>query len=233
MTTTTKIPAKARLIQAQLAARNPQHLMELTGWHTDQWVGRCHEISLALLKTGEFGSGRIARGTAEGVPSQHSWIVLGDDVYDPKAVVVDATHPVFHELYDVAHRDPRSTGTGTPVLVTANAIGKTHFPHGMGSILAGPPPFSEGGVAVFLTPSVPLSGVAKSFLAMLGPLDARGWARLASGPMEGWPAAEIVAAMDDTKALRALVPIDILGMLTDRNPGGLYLAGDAGKETTT
>jgi hypothetical protein len=28
--------------------------------------------------------------------------------------------------------------------------------------------------------------------------------------------------MDDTEALRALVPIDRLGMLTDRNPGGLY-----------
>jgi hypothetical protein len=29
--------------------------------------------------------------------------------------------------------------------------------------------------------------------------------------------------MDDTPDLEALVPIDLLGMLTDRNPGGLYL----------
>lgn len=48
---------------------------------------------------------------------------------------------------------------------------------------------------------------------------------------QNWPAAEIIAAIDDTKALSALVPIDILGMLTDRNPSGLYLPGDE-KETS-
>ena len=41
-------------------------------------------------------------------------------------------------------------------------------------------------------------------------------------PVEDWPAGEIFAAMDDTEGLKALVPIDKLGMLTDRNPGGLY-----------
>jgi hypothetical protein len=29
--------------------------------------------------------------------------------------------------------------------------------------------------------------------------------------------------MDDDERLSALVPIDILGMLTDRNPGNVYL----------
>jgi hypothetical protein len=28
--------------------------------------------------------------------------------------------------------------------------------------------------------------------------------------------------MMDTEALRALIPVDIRGMLTDRNPNGLY-----------
>lgn len=60
---------------------------------------------------------------------------------------------------------------------------------------------------------------------MVGPLDRPGWMRLASCPVGGWPAAEVLAAMDDTPALQTLVPIDRLGMLTDRNPGGLYLAG--------
>jgi hypothetical protein len=46
--------------------------------------------------------------------------------------------------------------------------------------------------------------------------------------MEGWPSSEIIAAMDDTDELRALVPIDILGMVTDRNPGGLYLSETEG-----
>lgn len=59
---------------------------------------------------------------------------------------------------------------------------------------------------------------------MLGPLDRRAWHLLASqAPVLGWPAAEIIAAMDDTEELSAFVPIDRLGMLTDRNPGGLYL----------
>jgi hypothetical protein len=40
--------------------------------------------------------------------------------------------------------------------------------------------------------------------------------------MIGFPAGEFLAAMDDTPATSALVPIDRLGMLTDRNPGGLY-----------
>ncbi len=58
---------------------------------------------------------------------------------------------------------------------------------------------------------------------MLGPLDRRGWATLAHAPVEGWPAGEILGAMCDS-GMEAVVPIDIIGMLTDRNPSGLYLA---------
>jgi hypothetical protein len=39
---------------------------------------------------------------------------------------------------------------------------------------------------------------------------------------KGWPAAEIIGPMRDTRELRTTVPIDIAGMITDRNPGGLY-----------
>lgn len=42
-------------------------------------------------------------------------------------------------------------------------------------------------------------------------------------PTPGWPAAEIVAAMCETPNLQSLVSVDLAGMLTDRNPGGLYL----------
>lgn len=45
---------------------------------------------------------------------------------------------------------------------------------------------------------------------------------LANGPMQGWPAPEIIEAMMDTDGLGALVPIDIRGMLTGRNPGEAY-----------
>ena len=40
-------------------------------------------------------------------------------------------------------------------------------------------------------------------------------------PVGGWPAGEIFEAMTHTKGLEALVPIDLLGMLTDLNPDGL------------
>lgn len=218
MTTT-----KKRLNAARAVAAEPDRLAELIGLPVGRWVGRCHEVSLALLKTGEFGPGRVARGNARNVTSQHSWIVLGEDVYDEHAVIVDATNPVFHKLYNVGGQK------GSPVLVSARATGITHWPHGMGYIWSAGPPQCGGEKAVKLTPGGiaggPLSDAAQDFLQQLGPLDRRGWSNLANGPMQGWPAGEIIAAMDDTKALRALVPIDILGMLTDRNPGGLYLAG--------
>ena len=46
---------------------------------------------------------------------------------------------------------------------------------------------------------------------------------LAHAPVEMWPAAEILAAIENTEELHGRVPIDIRGMLTDENPGGLYL----------
>jgi len=98
-----------------------------------------------------------------------------------------------------------------------------HHPHGCdGTIWMWGKPSSGGGEAVGL--SVDVSPEAASFLELCGPLDFQGWGVLAShAPVAGWPAAEIFAAMDDTPGLRGLVPIDRLGMLTDRNPDGLYL----------
>ena len=67
-------------------------------------------------------------------------------------------------------------------------------------------------------------GIGRHSWAVVGPLDYGGWSILANYcPVEGWPAGEIYAAMDDTPALKSLVPIDRLGMLTNRNPGRLYL----------
>ena len=58
----------------------------------------------------------------------------------------------------------------------------------------------------------------------LGPLDHRGWGALWSRTgMQGWPAREILeACLDQHPTMSALVPIDILGMVTDRNPSELY-----------
>jgi hypothetical protein len=186
---------------------NETELAVQIGIPFEKWAYRCHEISLKILRTGFFGKGRVARGNAEGVGSQHSWIILGDDVYDPEAEIVDPTLWAYRP-------DLREIWQGPNLLV--------HHPAGLGNIWRYGRPQEPTGEPVSLTPREPLSPAVQGFLKVLGPLDRIGWGQLANGPMQGFPAGEIIAAMDDTPALRALIPVDRLGMLTDRNPGGLY-----------
>lgn len=184
----------------------------------DHWAQQCHAASVHLMQSGIIPGARVARGICRGVGSQHSWVVVGHDVYARDAAIIDPTlwsydRSVVGIWYGSA-RDGR------------------HTPHGgAGTIWAWGHPAPAKGPVVALTPKKPLSGEALRFLDMLGPLDREGWTLMAQAPVTGWPAAEIIAAMDDTKALAALVPIDRLGMLTDRNPGGLYLpkAAKSGK----
>jgi hypothetical protein len=197
------------LEEAKVVARDHHRLAHLIGVPFPDWKSNCHSISLALLRTGEFGDGRVARGTAVGVSSQHSWIVLGDDCYSPDAVIVDPTLQL-------------NRGILPPRIITGRAEDLSNTPHGFGSIWDYGKPLSPMGDIIELTPAAQLSGEARVFLGMIGPLDLLGWSQLANSPVFGWPAAEIIAAIDDTPPLRALVPIDILGMLTNRNPGRLY-----------
>lgn len=188
------------------------HVADTIGIPVARWHHQCHSISLAIVKSGLLPGARAARGTCPGVGGQHSWIVVGDDCYDPEAVVVDPT------LWSYV--------PGTPTIWTGLASERPHVPHGAGSIWdAGRPPEPTGEVMA-LTPATPLSAEAKRFLELAAPLglDARGWMVLASSlPVEGWPAGEVYAAMDDTPGLGVFVPVDRLGMLTHRNPDGLYL----------
>lgn len=172
---------------------------------------RCHEISLAMVRSGILPPARVARGWCKGVIGQHSWIVVGKDPYRPGLPIIDCTLWSYDDSI-----------TDVWVGVTRERGGR-HLPHGgNGDIWSAGRPVSGGGAPIALTPSEPLSVAAKAFLGMFGPLDRQGWATLANSPVRGWPAAEIIAAMDDTEELKVLVPIDILGMLTDRNPGELY-----------
>ena len=193
---------------AQEAAAGLAAIEEAVGSPAHQWEGNCHAISLAVLRTGMFGEGRVARGTAKHVASQHSWIILGDDVYDPKATVVDPTIQV-------------SRGKDPLIWVGKNM--NLHRPHGTGNIWAfgRPPEPTEAIIRLNAQNDGTLSRQAQSFLDMCGPLDIRGWMALANSPVQGWPAAEIINAMCDS-GLEAYVPIDIVGMITDRNPRGLY-----------
>lgn len=180
------------------------------GGDLDQWAGRCHEASLRVVKT--TGVGRVARGVARGVPSQHSWITLGDP-YDEEAAIIDPT------LWSY---DGGVTGVWRGTLADGR-----HVPHGAGSIWEWGRP-SPGDGPVITLPTDGLSREAQAFLRMLGPLDMEGWSVLAHAPVGGWPAGEIIAAMYGVDRLSQHIPIDIVGMVTDLNPSGLYLPDTTG-----
>lgn len=174
----------------------------------DKVAHNCHAVSVAIVKSGKFPGSRVARGWADGVSSQHSWVVMGDP-YDRTARILDAT------LWSY---DPEVTGVWHGDLASGR-----HHPHGEGHFLTGDMPYNHGGREIRLIINRPSSAEAREFLAMLGPLDYRGWSDVAHLPVEGWPAGEILGYMDDTPAVSVLVPVDRLGMLTDRNPQGIYL----------
>lgn len=172
----------------------------------EQWRGDCHSASRHLINCG-IGT-RVARGVCSGVPCQHSWVVCGMDCYDYKAIIIDPTLWCYR-------KDVKGVFVGR-----MQEYG--HRPHGAGQIWSWGKPAHQGGKTVELKPKTPLSASAKMFLDMIGSLDIAGWQTLAAtAPVGGWPAAEILAAIEDT--FPGLVPIDRIGMLTDRNPKGLYL----------
>lgn len=163
---------------------------------------QCHSASLKLVKAGV--GDRVARGRCEGVGAQHSWAVIGDP-YKP-TLIIDPTLWSYR-------KDVKGIFIGLP---------KTygHRPHGSGSIWDWGRPTPAYGPAIKLAPE--LSEEAQMFIDMLGPLDINGWQTLSNAPVGGWPAKEIFEAMLDTPLLENMVPIDKIGMLTDRNPNGLY-----------
>lgn len=181
-----------------------------------EWSHQCHAISLAIVKSGALGTfARVARGTCEGVGGQHSWVVLGYDCYAKDVNILDPTWWSYNDQ--------------EPFLRQRVGLGKEsgYRPHGLGSIWQWGQPVPGDGPVIELTPKFKLSRQAQSFLDIMDPLDRKGWAVLSSAPVQEWPSAEIFAAMDDTPELTALVPIDKLGMLTDRNPSGLFLARES------
>jgi hypothetical protein len=175
----------------------------------DGWAHQCHSASVQLVRSGRFGVCRVARGACTGVSAQHSWLILGNDCYDDDATIIDPTLWSYDD-------------TVTGVWVGTYQDGR-HRPHGKGFIWDWGRPNKARGPAITLTPREPFSDAALGFLDILGPLDHDGWCMLAHAPVEGWPAGEILDAVQHTDGLAGRVPIDILGMVTDLNPKGLYL----------
>jgi hypothetical protein len=191
------------LLQAKLAEKILDPL--------DDWARQCHAASIKLVTSGEFGTCRVARGSCVGVGGQHSWVVLGNDCYRDTATIIDPTLWSYDESVD-------------GVWVGTMRDGR-HRPHGAGLIWEyGRPPSAveRGEEPMDLTPTKPWSSAAEVFLGLLGPLSKQGWIELAHYPVEGWPAGEIIEAMIES-GLEGYIPIDRVGMLTDRNPNGLYL----------
>lgn len=173
----------------------------------DHWAARCHGASYAIVEA-ELWTCRVARGMCKGVSSQHSWVVLGTNCYDRKAGIIDPTLWSYDD-------DVKGIWSGS-------MEDGLHTPHGTGSIWEWGRPVSGGDKPMELDPGeTPFSVEALAFLDALGPLDRMGWARLANAPVEEWPAAEIMPAIN--RSIGPLVPIDIIGMLTNENPSGLYL----------
>jgi hypothetical protein len=175
----------------------------------DQWAYNCHQASLALVQSDAIGEfARVARGWANGPVGQHSWVVVGHDPYDRNARIVDPTLWSYRD-------DVEGIWVGS-------AKERQHVPHGAGSIWDWGQPEAVTDEVVELEFKTPPSKACRQFLDLLGPLDSHGWKVLAHAPVEGWPANEILPAINDT--IGQVVPIDIIGMTTDLNPGGLYLA---------
>lgn len=176
----------------------------------------CHAASVKLVRSGAVGTSRVARGTCPGVGGQHSWVVLGNNCFDRSATVIDPTLWSYDS-------DVKGVWVGS-------ASDRPHIPFGSGSIWNWSRPIWKGGPIIRL--DAELSEPAAFFLRMVGPLDREGWGLLAHCPVGDWPAAEILGAMYDDERVSQLVPIDIIGMATDRMPGyGSYNEPDEGEAT--
>lgn len=173
-----------------------------------QWSKRCHEASVALVRSGAFPGARVARGVCNGVGGQHSWVVLGDP-YDQKATILDPT------LWSY-------TGVASEVYV-GDCKKWRHRPFGTGNIFEwGRPPEPTGKVVKLTPPKGGWSEAAHHFLMVLGPLDLEGWAVLAHAPVQGWPAKEILGQIRKHPGLEQRIPIDIVGMVLQEQCDGLY-----------
>lgn len=177
-----------------------------------KWARNCHAASLAIVNAHLYPKARVARGWCEGVGSQHSWVVIGNDCYDCDALILDVT------LWSYVRTAPY-------VLYTTYAEFGRYHPHGAGHIITDLIPQRDEARDVIKLKHLSLK--AQHWLRKVAPngLDYMGWHHLAShAAAQGWPAKEILTAMYRDVRTRALIPIDRVGMLTDINPGGLYLA---------
>lgn len=196
-------------------------------WPQDTWRNQCHAVSHAIVQAGIVPHARVARGVCDGVGAavQHSWIVaptasgqLGD-CYADNAVIIDPTLWTF-----------RSDVTG--IYVARADEHRWHRPHGKGDHIMNVgrprrPAAGEATIPLAQSELDRLSSEARWWLdRMFGPLTRDGWFDLVHMTVIGWPSDEIIRAVQNTPGLKSFTPVDIVGMLTNLDPGGLYLHPD-------
>lgn len=187
---------------------------ENNGWHNN-----CHAVSLAFLRKG-LVEGRVARGSAEGV-GVHSWIVLAQEpgvkpnCYLDTAQILDPTIHCWHPGME-------------PLWQGIMADGMHHLP-GRDSIWNhGCPLPGDGPPLELVVPDGPDPMGRRAFLKLLettggGPVTMETFRALYHGPLQGWPAGALLdLLLDQHPDFETWVPIDVVGMLTERNPDGLY-----------
>jgi hypothetical protein len=204
---------------------------DVAGHHGESWIHNCHVASIEIVKSGLFPGSRVARGHADGVGiGQHSWVVLPHDeeiladCYDPTARILDPTLWSYDDSVSGVW-----TGHGF----------ERHVPHGTGHLKIEDLPVFRGDTDnVIELPKEVADGLsyrARDFLLRVGAisygsrtvaLPARNWMSIANAPVQGWPSPEIIEAMARTPQLSPFTRIDIVGMLTAINPGGMYLPGE-------
>lgn len=184
-----------------------------------QWRHRCHAASLRLVRSGALPTGsRVARGVTTHLGGQHSWVVVGDgtglaDPYARDAVILDPTAWSYQD-----------GELATPAVWAGQAVDYTpHGATGNDARLGLPRPASYADV---IQPDEAALAAAPAevfmFFARNGSLDHHGWWALMRCSVDTYPASAMLALMMATPALRALVPVDVLGMATTANPGELY-----------
>jgi hypothetical protein len=219
-----------RGIEVTVPADVAELAQKVAGHNGESWAHNCHLASIQIVKSGLYPGSRVARGAARGVGGQHSWVVLARDediladCYAEQAKILDPTL----WSYDAAV---------TEIWTGRNL--RRHMPHGLGTMELDFLPTYDGTsrdeIEMPAAIAETLSYKARDFLLKVGAmgyssrriaLPPRNWMAIANAPILGWPAAEINEAMYRTPGLSPFTRIDIVGMLTTINPGGLYLPGE-------
>lgn len=204
-------PVTLRRLRA-LTANEIAHAID---WTPTGWAQQCHAVSAAIVKSSLFepGTCRVARGSCSGVGGQHSWVVFGNP-YDEKVLLLDCTLWSYDPDAPMVYAQRGTAGGANRWRYRPKGWG-SHWQTGI------PQTDYEHDMTPAALDGDPLIALFRQHVG--GPLSRRWWAQFLDGPVGGWPYPEWLPILAADPALAPLIPVDVLGMGTYLNPGGLYL----------